>query len=76
MFAVKGYYRNSTITLLEPLPAEIQEAELNIVVLPKDPEEEGNLPSSEEKFEAIGMAAFFDTDDDANVDWGDCFGLK
>jgi hypothetical protein len=34
------------------------------------------MRSSEQEFKQIGLAAFFDTDDDANVDWEDCFGLK
>ncbi len=30
--------------------------------------------NSEEEFKAIGIISFFDTDDDADVDWEDCFG--
>jgi hypothetical protein len=85
MLAVKGYYRNREITLLEPLPDNVHEAELNIVVLPKETKAE-TLPSakryearkitSEEEFKDIGLSAFFETDDDADVDWEDCFGLK
>ena len=40
MLAVKGYYEKGTIELLEPLPAEIQSAELTIVVIPKNTEDD------------------------------------
>ena len=40
MLAVKGYYEKGTIELLEPLPAEIQSAELTIVVIPKNAEDD------------------------------------
>jgi hypothetical protein len=83
MLAVKGYYHKGKVTLLEPLPEDIQEAELNIVVLPK----QGSFPSDETPsavsedeaeygYKALGVRTFFDTDDDANVDWEDCLGLK
>jgi hypothetical protein len=32
--------------------------------------------SSEEAFGQIGLAAFFDTNDDASIDWEGYFGLK
>jgi len=85
MLAVKGYYQNNKIILLEPLPEEVQEAELNIIVLPKDTKSETSPPggkfpvrkmTSEEEFKSIGVSSFFETDDDADVDWEDCFGLK
>lgn len=84
MLTVKGYYRNHEITLLEPLPAGVQEAELNIIVLPKDVNSKiapssKSVParemSSEEEFEVIGMRVFGDTDD-KEVDWEEWFGLK
>lgn len=85
MIAVKGYYRDGKITLLEPLPESVREAELNIIVLPG--EEEGYVSppageylvresTSEEEFKALGLRSFFGTQDDADVDWEDCFGLK
>ena len=85
MLAVKGYYQDGTITLLEPLPQDVKEAELNIVVLPKKPKRHVSVPSdrfrlkercSEDEFQALGLSAFFDNEDDANVDWENFFGLK
>jgi hypothetical protein len=38
--AVKGYYEKGTIELLEPLPAEIYQEELTIVVIPNNTEED------------------------------------
>jgi hypothetical protein len=35
MLAVKARYKDGVIDLLEPIPAEIKEAELNIVVIPQ-----------------------------------------
>jgi hypothetical protein len=35
MLAVKAHYKDGVIDLLEPIPEEIKEAELNIVVIPK-----------------------------------------
>lgn len=85
MLAVKGYYQNGKIRLLEPLPDHVREAELNIIVLPRG--EDRNISSaadryydgeltSEEEYKAIGLNSFFGTEDDADVDWEDCFGLK
>ena len=36
MLAVKAHYKDGVIDLLEPIPEEIKEAELNIVVIPKN----------------------------------------
>ena len=35
MLAVRAHYKDGVIDLLEPIPAEIKEAELNIVVIPR-----------------------------------------
>ena len=67
MLAVKGYYEKGIIELLEPLPAEIQSAELTIVVIPKN---------TEDDFKKISLNAFLNSEDDADVDWEDYFGLK
>ncbi len=67
MLAVKGYYEKGIIELLEPLPAEIQSAELTIVVIPKN---------AEDDFKQISLNAFLNSEDDADVDWEDYFGLK
>jgi len=85
MLAIKGYYKQGHIELAEPMPADIQSAELNIVVIPAQNSGRPAIPAedycvqrhtSEEEFKQIGLASFFDTDDDAKVDWEECFGLK
>ena len=85
MIAVKGFYNNGVITLLEPLPQNITKAELNILVLPELGQKKVEVPAkaffqgkleSEDDFKALGMASFLNQEDDANVDWEDCFGLK
>ena len=85
MIAVKALYDQGRIEFIEPIPANIATAELNIVVIPSDSISAVGNPadtlrvrgkSSEEDFKEIGLAAFFDTDDDTNVDWEDYFGLE
>lgn len=85
MLTIKGYYRQGHIELAEPIPSDIQSAELNIVVIPSQDSGKLAIPAdayhvrrhaSEEEFRQIGLAAFFDTDDDAQVDWEKYFGLK
>lgn len=85
MLAIKAKYNKGRVQFIEPMPANIVSAELNIIVIPSEKKVEGVIPadeyflqarSSEEEFKHIGLAAFFDTDDDANVDWEECFGLK
>jgi len=34
MLAVKAHYKNGVINILEPIPVEIDEADLNIIVIP------------------------------------------
>ena len=85
MLALKAQYTQGRIELLEPMPADIISAELNIIVIPSEQKTKITIPadayrvserSSEDEFKQIGLAAFFDTEDDAEVDWEDCFGLK
>lgn len=85
MLAIKGYYRQGHIELAEPIPSDIQSAELNIVIMPSQDSGKSATPAdadytpchtSEEEFKQIGLAAFLDTDDDADVDWEKYFGLK
>lgn len=85
MLALKAQYNQGRIKLLEPMPKDIVSAELNIIVIPSEQKHKISIPadadhvqepSSEYEFKQIGLAAFFDTDDDADVDWEDCFGLK
>ena len=82
MQAIKAIYKEGSIQLLEPLK-DVQEAELFVIVLDKD-ETTGSVVStfqasannSEDDFKAIGLASFFDTQDDSNVDWEDMFDVK
>ena len=85
MLSVKGHYRDGKITLLEPMPEGVREAELNIIVLPKQESRYSidtveKLPACESngewQFQSLGLKSFLDTEDDAEVDWENCFGLK
>lgn len=85
MLAVKACYEDGRIVLIEPVPPNIKKAKLIIII---DFEEEtidnymllNNCsifkPYSEEDFQALGLFNFFDTKDDANIDWEVYFGLK
>lgn len=82
MQAVKAIYKEGNIYLLSPLIG-INEAELFVIVLDKDDKAGGvaksfrtELSTSEEEFQAIGLASFFDTEDDNNIDWEDVFDVK
>jgi len=85
MLAVKGEYKDGKIELFETLDG-ITSADLFIVVLPRHAEKsvletaqaifQGRRIESEEEFMRVGLHHFFDTDDDAQVDWEDVFGLK
>ena len=85
MLAVKGTYKNGKIELLESM-GDIKSADLYIVVMPHKTGKEkyriaqevfqSRVMESEEEFKQVGLAHFFDTDDDADVDWEDAFGLK
>ena len=86
MLALKARYEKGRIQLLEPMPDGIDKAELHIIVIPSvkgenpftPPTQEyyAQLRTSEEEFKEIGLATFFDTEDDADIDWEDYFGLK
>ncbi|HEC00258.1 MAG TPA: hypothetical protein ENI91_01065 [Sphingomonadales bacterium] len=85
MLAIKAKYEKGRIELLEPIPAEVETAELNIVVIPSKKKNAPKISAdefiartktSEEEFKQIGLAAFFDNDNDADIDWEDYFGLK
>lgn len=82
MQAVKALYKNGNIQLLTPLQG-VTEAELFVIVLDKA-EQTGDVlrsirpieVNSEQEFKTIGMASFFDTNEDNNVDWEDMFDVK
>ena len=84
MLAIKASYQNGKIILLDAIPEKIKKARLTIVVDPDEPEN-NNIPAqefnsnsinSEAEFEAMGLSAFFDEDNDKNINWEDYFGLK
>ena len=82
MQAVKALYKEGRIQLLEPL-CGVTEAELFVIVLDKN-ELTGNTVTtfspvevnSEQEFKSLGLASFFDTNEDNNVDWEDMFDVK
>lgn len=55
MLAVRGNYKNGVIDLLEPIPGNIIEAELNIIVIPRK-EEPGDDVFTEEDRAAYAEA--------------------
>jgi len=84
MQAVKALYKQGQIQLLEPLNG-ITEAELFIIVLDKTEPTAFTQHSalstqhslgSEQDFKSLGLASFFDTNEDNNVDWEDMFDVK
>jgi len=82
MQAVKALYKHGKIELLEPLNG-VDEAELFIVVLDKK-DANGEISrtliatekNSEQEFKDIGLASYFDTDEDHDVDWEEVFDVK
>ncbi len=82
MQAVKALYKHGNIELLEPLEG-VEEAELFIVVLDKSNQSSdvvqsfiGTEKNSEQEFKAIGLASYFETDEDNDVDWEEVFDVK
>ncbi len=53
MLAVKAHYKDGVIDILEPIPVEIKEADLNIIVIPRKivklKTEPGNVFTGEDK---------------------------
>ena len=84
MQAIYGYYKDGKIEIYGEIPRNIKRARLIIVL---EPEEEAKRyvpldgfritpPTSEEEFKMIGLYNFLNEEDDNNIDWEDCFGLK
>jgi len=72
MLAVKGYYKNGRIELIEPIPDFVSQADLHIIIVPKG----GGLTAQGiDEFSVIGLSHFFGTDDDKDVDWSKFFQL-
>jgi len=86
MTAISGVYDNGNFTIFgDNIPKEIRKAKLYIVMIPENEENKNYIPidsfritdtSSEDDFKMIGLNKFFREDDDQNVDWEDCFGIK
>jgi len=85
MQAVKGIYSRGKIELLESLDS-IQSADLYVIAIPDKDQNcssgksneifNQRIRESEKEFSLSGFKGFFNTDDDANIDWEDAFGLK
>jgi len=82
MQAIKALYKHGNIELLEPL-VDVEEAELFIVVLDKSKKSSEVVKSfvsieesSEHEFKTIGLASYFATDEDNDVDWEEVFDVK
>ncbi|MEI6679674.1 MAG: hypothetical protein WCL21_13755 [Mariniphaga sp.] len=84
MLAIKANYQNGIITFLDSMPEMVKKARLTIVVEPDEQDSDlfpvqefkGGTISSEAEFEAIGLSAFFDDENDKNINWEDYFGIK
>jgi len=86
MQAISGLYENGNFHIYgDNIPKNITKARLYIVMIPEEEENKNFIPidnfritntSSEEDFKMIGLKKFFNENDDQNVDWEDCFGVK
>ena len=85
MQAIKAIYKEGRIELLESF-GDIRSADLYIIVIPHREDKvkygiagevfQNRVMESEAEFKKAGLSHFFDTKDDADVDWEDAFGLK
>lgn len=82
MQAIKAIYDKGQIQLLSPIEG-VDHAELYILVLDENQKREvpvqqfaARTATSEQEFKALGLKAFFDTEDDENVDWEEVFDVK
>jgi limonene-1,2-epoxide hydrolase len=84
MLAIKANYLDGKITFLESIPDEIKKAKLTIVIEPDNQEKEyapthlftEKMIANEAEFEYIGLAGFFENENDRIINWEDYFGLK
>ena len=74
MISIRAHYNDGKITLIKPMPNQIRKARLTIVVEPENEPEKLSIP--EKEFMVMGLLAFFDTEDDKNINWEDYFGLN
>ena len=85
MQAISGIYENGKFKIFdENISKNIKKAKLYIVMIPEN-EESKNISidnliiaetSSEEDFKMLGIRKFFNENDDKNIDWEDCFGIR
>jgi len=87
MQAIKAIYDKGEIRLLSPIEG-VDHAELYILVLDESRQHEASVQqfvpetttsettTSEQEFKALGLKAFFDTDDDTDIDWEEVFDVK
>ncbi len=82
MQAIKAIYDKGRIELLSPIEG-VDHAELYVIVLDNDQKRDvpaqqfvAKPATSEAEFKALGLKAFFDTEDDKNVDWEEVFDVK
>jgi hypothetical protein len=83
MQTIKAIYKDGKIELLESF-GDIKSADLYIVVVPHREEKknygisgevfQSKVMESEAEFKKAGLAHFFDTTDDSDVDWEDASG--
>ncbi len=76
MIAIKGVYENEQIKLYDKIPSYIKKAKLIVIIEPEEIEKKINISESEDDFRLLGVYNFFNTEDDKNIDWEECFGLK
>ena len=83
MLAIRAYYKDGRISLMEPIPKEIKEAILNIVIIPKDSaankgdwfeviDKKGKLHKlkdwTDEEWAEFSLINFFDESDNTKVE--------
>ena len=80
MQVIKALYQNGNIRLLEPI-ADVDQAQLFVIVLDKSPNSPVKIFKAremtyEQDFQALGLAQFFATDDDQNINWEELFDIN
>jgi hypothetical protein len=84
MIALKAALHDGKISMIDALPENIKNARLTIVIEEEFEPKASSIETqwkkvntnSEEDFKNVGMAAFFDTEDDNNINWEEYFGIK
>jgi len=76
VIAVKGVYKEGEIRLLEPLPSEIKEADVYIIVVPERGLVSGGRDWTDEEWQKFSLHSFANTEDDDDIDWEVFFGVE